>query len=476
MTLLDAWPHAGAAPLHATARDPQYPTDGGQVRVVAQALGTPLMPWQQYVADVAGERKPDGSLRYPIVVVTVPRQSGKTTVMRAVGVARGLRRPRHDCFYTAQTGKDARERWRDLVAQIKTSALAPRCEVRQAAGNERLILPNGSSFRCFSPVATSLHGYTPPLVMLDEAFAHDGVTGEDLMAAIIPAQSTLADKQLWIVSTAGTALSVFLRQWVDAGRADAPGVAIFEWAAADGMAPYDPATWWASHPALGFTIGQDAILAAAQSLSRAEFERAYLNRWTMTVSHVIPRDQWDPLGEGQQPPTPDQPLVLTYDVAHDRQSAAVIANWHDPQGRHQARIVKAAPGYRWLMTEVPDLADAMGALGIGADDGGAAREVTDALVRAGRQVDVVGARDYATACSSLLGKIAHALFGHDGSEPFSEAAQGAALRPMGDGVAFSRRHSSGDISPIVGAAIGGWLLDRVKPPEGPPLIYVGKDA
>ena len=63
--------NAGA--LYATRRDPRLMSTGARVGVVARHLGTPLMPWQQHVADIAGERLDSGAWRYPVVVVTVPR-------------------------------------------------------------------------------------------------------------------------------------------------------------------------------------------------------------------------------------------------------------------------------------------------------------------------------------------------------------------------------------------------------------------
>src|SRR6266508_5204234 len=66
-------------PLYATPRDPTRKTLGGAVAKVAKALGTPLMPWQRLVADVAMEVDPrTGRLVYGEVVVTTPRQQGKT--------------------------------------------------------------------------------------------------------------------------------------------------------------------------------------------------------------------------------------------------------------------------------------------------------------------------------------------------------------------------------------------------------------
>ena len=53
---------------------------------MAEALGWPLMGWQRYVADVAGEIDPaTGLFAYAAVGLTVPRQSGKTTLTDSLG-------------------------------------------------------------------------------------------------------------------------------------------------------------------------------------------------------------------------------------------------------------------------------------------------------------------------------------------------------------------------------------------------------
>ena len=142
---------------------------GARVGVVARHLGTPLMPWQQHVADIAGERLDSGAWRYPVVVVTVPRQAGKITLMRAVAVDRAMSAPRQVIYTTAQTGKDAGERWKDMVDAVLHSPLGSRVKVYKGAEAQQVILPNASRIRAFAPTPTSIHGSTPHLVMIDEA-------------------------------------------------------------------------------------------------------------------------------------------------------------------------------------------------------------------------------------------------------------------------------------------------------------------
>jgi hypothetical protein len=97
-----------AEPKYATPRIPSRRTLGGAIARIADALGKPPMPWQQLVYDVATEVDDDDRLVYELVLITVPRQSGKTTLVGPVQLHRVMTNPGIRCFYTAQTGKDAR--------------------------------------------------------------------------------------------------------------------------------------------------------------------------------------------------------------------------------------------------------------------------------------------------------------------------------------------------------------------------------
>lgn len=459
----DWWDLPGAPPLHATRRNLEFRTEGTRAGIIAQALGTPFLPWQQYSADVAGEVWPDGTYRYKVVVVTVPRQSGKTTLMRAVGCDRCMSRDALGCFYTAQTGKDARERWADLATQITASPLAPLVRLRRAAGNERVVFPNGSMFRVFAPTAASLHGYTPPLVMLDEAFAHDEVTGDGLMGAIGPAQITIPHRQLWIVSTKGTAASVFLNRWIAAGRAGAEGVAILEWAAPDGVDIYDPAVWPTYHPGMVELPGRaqlvtaDAMHAEAERLPRSEFYRAYGNVETRTASHLISTEAWERLAEKRQrPPASWDGAVGGWCVMPGGVSSSVVVVWRNSTGLH-ARVARSGAGVGWVAGAITELR-AAGVRSWAASAAGPAAEVTGEL-GSPSWVRTLNGQEYAASWGGLMRHLAEpGTLHHDGSEPLAIGAANVATRPMGDSSAPSLRNSAGDVSALVALEVAAWWI------------------
>lgn len=468
-----------AAPLYATRRDAGLVSLGGRVAVVAQALGTPLMPWQRQVADVACELRESGGWRYPVVVVTVPRQAGKTTLMRAVAVDRAMAASRRLVFTTAQTGKDAGERWKDMVDAVQHSPIGGHVKVYRGAGAQQLILPNDSRVRAFAPTPTSIHGYTPHLVMIDEAWAFDEAQGEDLIAAINPAQITLTDKQLWIVSSQGDDDSAFLDRYIEMGRlaVDDPGaeVAYFEWAAAPEALPYEPATL-EFHPAVGHTITVDDLLAQADSVSRGVWERAYLNRKTRTSETILDLDAWDTLKTEQVPPAPAE-IALGYDVAHDEDGAAVWAAWLSRTGVLNIRHVASGPGAGWLTNVLTDPGNDLAAmiarsrLPLGADDGGPVRQVTDELRRRQVPVETLTARDYATACATFLRLARAGEIEHDGHPGIRDAIAAASTKPLAGQVALDPAKSAGAIDHLRAAVVAARAVMYATRTAGKP--YVG---
>lgn len=471
------WPSSdGAAPRHATRRNPSRPTDGPQVGAVARTLGTPLLPWQQYAADICGERRDDGSYEYQVVIITVPRQTGKTTLIRALGTHRALVLGR-DFYYTAQTGKDARARWADLVDNLRVNAaLKDRIKLSLRGGAEKVAFQGGAAFHVFAPTPQSLHGYTPPTVCIDEAFAQSAAAGELLMGAIGPAQITIRDKQIIIVSTMGTAESVFLHDWIDRAIGGMPRVAILDWGAGEDVDPYTAAGVEEFHPGVGYILN-GKILEAADVLeqidrnSRAEYERAYANRRTLTSGFLIPPASWRPLVDAElERPEDTSDLTLAYDVGLDRLSSTVTAHWITTSGKPAAKIVRAAPGSGWLLDYVDDLVERWRPADTVAVGNGPVLEVTAQLRNRGHDIRELNEREYATACGAFLTLIDDGALVHDGSPVLEQSVTGLAARSGAvDGIAFSRRHSVGDSSAGIASAAGLWIANS-DADQGAPLL------
>jgi phage terminase large subunit-like protein len=296
MSLTSSLP--GCLPRWSTARTDR-PTRGGEVAAIAEQLGTPLMPWQRHVVDVAFETDPvTGRLVYREVRLTVPRQSGKTTLMLAIMLHRCLMMgDGQRVGYTAQTGQAARLKFTDdHVPVVVGSIFGRQAQVRRSNGSEAIRWKNGSLWSVLATTETAGHGSQLDLAIIDEAFAQPN---DRLEQGFKPAMVTRPQPCLWVVSTAGDVSSNYLNAKIDDGRERVDrglteGVAYFEWSAEQGADPADEQVWLGCMPALGHTIGVEAIRADFESMRLVEFRRAYLNqrqdRHAIEPWQVVPED------------------------------------------------------------------------------------------------------------------------------------------------------------------------------------------
>ena len=220
------------------------PNRGAEIARLARIMGKPLQPWQRMAADGITSLNPDGTFLFHDALCTTPRQSGKTTLLGPLMVHRLMTIDACQVYFTAQTGKDGRERMLDLIKLVTSSPISPLFKPRYAAGSEGVELSNASRMQVFAPGPAALHGTTPMLVVLDEIWKHDLARGTELMGAIGPAQATLgAMAQLLMFSTMGTNNSGFLNKQVERGRDGAPGIFYLEYSMPDGADAYDPQVW-----------------------------------------------------------------------------------------------------------------------------------------------------------------------------------------------------------------------------------------
>lgn len=456
-----------AQPRYATVPDPAAQHDTGSVIRLARALHRPLLPWQVLAVRLGTERSVEDPRRYRYreIRVSVPRQSGKTTTAHVKNLHRTIRHADRQAFYTAQTGKDARERWADARKLVEGCQLGRFVKpgnphggkIMAGAGAESITWPNGSQLRPFAPTAASLHGYTPDTVDEDEVWKYDELQGQALDGAIGPAQITLPHAQRWLYSTMGDADSTYWHRLVDEGREwtadpDAPG-AYIEYSADPDTDLYDPAVWATFHPAFGLTIDAVDLAAAADRETPGTWQRAYCNLRTSTRETVVDMETFAALGK------PDLRMagkgsVLSFDVAHDSSQASVALSRAVGEDSVATRIVKSAQGVAWLVDDLVKYQASWSIPEIHCDDGGPARDITDELRRRGRTVDALGARDYATACGAWLRRTRDGRLIHDGSDVLTDAMRAASVRPMGDAMAVSRRHSAGPVDALVACIVG----------------------
>ena len=224
---------------------------------------------------MAFELDDNGRLRYRTVLISVPRQCGKTVLDMNAGVTRLLLQEDAKVWYTAQTGQSARERWIKEVATPISTRLPSLGHIKRGAGDTRLTIPTtGSEFRPMPPSAEYLHGEQSDLVMADEVWIHDDASGAALMQAVTPTFQSRAGTalgiQMWMSSTAGTAKSTWWHNALDEaidGRSD---TAVIDYGITDDVDPDDVDAVIAAHPLGGDPAIADFIRDQSAALDGGE--------------------------------------------------------------------------------------------------------------------------------------------------------------------------------------------------------------
>lgn len=462
-------------PRHATRRRPERATFGDELAATAKALGQPFMPWQREVANIAGELDQASGLPvYRQIFVTVPRQSGKTTLFLSFQVHRCQSRrwsqPQRS-VYTAQTGQDARDKWRDEIEPLlKRSRFKNRFSARWQNGSERIKWTNGSLIMLMSSSTSAGHGKTVHQATLDEIFADQDDRRE---AGLRPAMTTIEDAQLLVCSTAGTDASIVYNRKVANGRMAVTrdrgeGLCYIEYSAPDDWDPDDEDSYFEFMPALcpdppcrcgdgewRHTTTLPIIRAERDDMEDGEFRRAFGNRPSGTAELVIPVEVLRrTFSEAAQP---GKVRRFGLAVSEDRTSASIVAS--------DDKTVELVRRFTRLASVVPfcnELSRKHGAP-IAIDTAGPAGYFAGKL----DSVEELRGQEYPQACAWLYDAVADGLIAFrakcEKGDPFYDAFMGAAKRDIGDSWVWSRKKSTEDITPLEAATLA-WRPKQVSEP------------
>lgn len=448
------------------------------------------MPWQQHVADVVFELNAEGHLHYDRVVVTVPRQAGKTTLITPVIVHRSVAEfpgnrlddgpQRQSVLYTAQDRNAARKKWIDEFVPLITDDHSPfrrLVNVRLSNGSEGFDWENGSRFGLIATTKRSGHGDTVDLGIIDEAFAQPDDRVEQAME---PAMITRLSSQLWILSTAGVTPneSPFLWAEVEAGRRRCldprSRSAYFEWSCDPEVDDLDDIEVIASrHPAVGHTITVADLEAKRQAAIEkgdlSGFLRAYANVWgAVEDRHAakIPAEAWavNLMDAGDIVARWPKATTIAFDVSRDGEWSSISVG----AGTITEAFVQCVDhrkGVGWLPAALVEIVQKINPPAVGYNAAGPVAAQLSAVLEAFKAAKVstdilqpFTAADYKAACGGMFTDIVEGRLHHpaDGQGPLDRAAFDATERTLVDAFAWAQRTEP--ISPLTSATLARALL------------------
>lgn len=460
-----------------TKLDPSAPNDLRRVEGIARLMGLPLLPWQRYTAALATQRDQGGAYMYDTVVISTPRQCGKSALVDVMDVYNASLGPDRRIIYSAQTGKDSEDHFKDLAKRIQASRLSQLIRsIRFGNGSMRMTFRNGSTIQPMAMTKVAGHGRQLDKVTIDEAFslsAEDGATIDD---AILPTMTTRLkatgiQPQRWITSTEGTAESEYFNGLIDALRdGKAPRRTCWvDFGIRQDDDPTDLDAILRTHPAAGYLWDRQQLKDFRASFGRdvAGFARAYGNRRdTGVADRLIPADTWDnSLTDPVDPATTPGRVTFAGAVDIDATHTSIAAAIRSDDGTITVQLVTVQPGTGDAQNALTMLAAKYDAP-IVLDSKGPGAALADRVRRQADQTGLdlllIGQQDYLTAGQAFvdglsLGGIMHA------PDPALDASAETCTRAWsGDAWRVSRRQSTGLTSPIEAAMLAAWAADHAQ--------------
>lgn len=297
-----------------------------------------LERWQQnIVATIFGWRRPDGTRRYRMAYVEIPRKAGKSTL--ASGIALLL------LYMDGEKGAEvyscAAER--DQAALVFEMAkgsvlLSPALNNRSKIFQRAIVvhdpgtgLPTGS-YKVLSADAKTKHGYGPSGIIFDELHAQPSPELWETMTTGVGARS---QPLTFAITTAGyDRLSICYRMHTLAasvrdGTNKNVGVLPVIYAADEKDDWQSPAVWAKAQPNLGISVPtsfyeEECLKAKQDPAYENTFRRLYLNQWTEQDERWLSMDAWREGGKREIPDLTGMPCWLGLDLSTTEDFTALV--------------------------------------------------------------------------------------------------------------------------------------------------------
>lgn len=297
-----------------------------------------LMPWQQFLIGSAfGWMRADGTRRFRLVYIEIPRKNGKSTLAAGVGILLAFfdDEPGAEVYAAATKRDQAKIVWSEARQMVLASPNIRR-RVRVLVAN--LNDPHSASkFEPLGADADSMDGLNIHGRIIDELHAHKTRAMWDVLETATGARRQPLG---FVITTAGAdKASVCFEQHEYAIKV-LEGVihddTLFAYIATidEGDDPFDPATWAKANPNLGISVKLDDLERKAKKAQEVAgetnaFLRLHLDVWTQSVSRWLSPELW---AHGDQAATSvkGRPLFIGIDAVRD--FASLVKWFPDGEG------------------------------------------------------------------------------------------------------------------------------------------------
>ncbi len=261
-----------------------------------------LEPWQQaFIRTLFGWKRLDGSRRFRVVFLFIPRKNGKSFLAAAISLYTLFcdGEAEAECYCAASDREQASLVFKQAASMVrKESVLDTRCKIRDST---RRIIYGDSVLRAIPANEGGSHGFNAHLIVGDELHTWPNRDFYDTLHTSTGAREQPLEVY---ITTAGHDMESICYEVYKRACAIRDGQvsdvsflpAIYEAGADEDWT--DPEVWKRANPNLGVSVRTDYLETECQKAKENPayentFRRLHLNQWTAQDERWLPMQSWD---------------------------------------------------------------------------------------------------------------------------------------------------------------------------------------
>ena len=439
------------------------------VRETCHQVGITFDPWQDGAGNaILGKRK-DRLYAAEAIVMSIPRQVGKTYLIGAIIFALCLAEPGTLVLWTAHRYPTANETFQSMKTMVEQPKLRPHIiSATNPGGNGVIRFRNGSRILFGARERGFGRGFQRVAIIV---FDEGQILTQAALDDMIPATNTHPNPLVFFIGTPpkpADPSDVFLNMRHEALSGESGDYLYVEFSADEDADPNDRDQWAKANPSYPHRTPARAMLRMKRLLGAESFLREGLGIWDRVGGlGVFTAGAWArcfigtlPSGEIREPDGELLALGVAADLDQTWLSLGAVGG---NDGKHHLGSVlrcRADVDEARFVSEVKRIQDA-NQIPVGMDKKGPASFLIPALEDAGVALTYLTLDDFIQASSDLRAAVEQGTVTHGDYDDLNAAVDAAGWRKIGDRRAFARK--SGDISSLESVAVALWTADQ--PPE-----------
>lgn len=444
---------------HVVVPDGITSTGWDSVRNTCAEVGIAFDQWQDGAGRLILAKRKDKLYAADTVVISIPRQVGKTYLIGAVVFALCIIFPGLTVIWTAHRYATARETFYAMKGMAGRKKLRAHIDdIVLGSGDQAIKFTNGSRVLFGARERGFGRGFANVgVLVLDEG----QILTESAMEDMTPATNVAINPLIILTGTPprpkdpGEVFTLLRQEALDG---ESSGTLFIEFSADRGCDPLDRDQWRKANPSYPHRTPERAILRMKKNLGEASFIREALGVWDEFSPHrrVVKESTWAELAD-VGPEDGARPTSLGVDASHTRRFS-VNACWLEEHGAHAEEVWTGGDedeAFGWIVARTTRR------MPVVIDHYSPAASLVPRLKSAGRTVKVTSAADMAKACGLWFGEVDAGRLTHADQESVNEALEAAKKRAIGNagGWGWDRRDENTNIAPLVAQTLARYGAD-----------------